>query len=834
MPWSSLSTRIEDVKMPYVLAGPILRKTTPTEVTVWLAMRKSGSVELTVLNEHETKVMAGSRRAVAIGKHLHIVAVTAKLRDGAPPLEEGSVYQYNLDFEFDGFPVRMSLAASTNSAKLAYAPYQLPSFVLPPKDPNFLRLIQGSCRLPHAPGVDMLPYVSDLIETSAANAYARPHQLLLTGDQIYADDVSSIMLLMLSDAANTLLGWQEKFSGLPFENRDLTAPEIPPYLRSGILKYVDIGITSVDLGAHLFSLGEYLSMYLFVWSDVLWPDAAALPSFDNVVDVVGKFISSLPEKERRSRMKGLLEKRETVGIHIDSLKAFRSKLHKVRLALANIPCYMIFDDHEVTDDWNMTRDHCNKMYAGGLGQDIARNAVAAYAVCQHWGNAPDQFISTPVTPGGSLLVQLDTPNPTAANAFDTKAASMQGAASMIMGLVGLHSEIDLRGKPGLFHDPFSLKYHYTIEGPGHQVIVVDTRTWRSFPYGDSEGGELLPKAQFKSQIVDTFDTGDRVLIVVLSTNAPPTEPIRAATRHAGLTTRVRDFPDIYEAWEIASAPFDRLIKAITDKLPLNSDQHRFGQAILLSGDVHHSFASRLSYRASNRFEDATPQPATAVIAQLVASGFKSEADDTYGYHRQGYLYAPTKAKAFQVAIAYLQFRPHKPETYPGWNAAVGIVGSRNTELNEGTLESPIRINAPGTLDLYDQLKHPLDFVRITAAPDYRYRFDYLLPTFQQVQLNIPPILPMSTATSPAQRKQAAAAWKSVATVKRAYNLHSSPKVVGLNNFSEITFIWPNGHEKQVNHRVHWWDKQQSKLALTTYQVSLNPNDPYFPDRPLSI
>ena len=62
-------------------------------------------------------------------------------------------------------------------------------------------------------------------------------------------------------------------------------------------------------------------------------------------------------------------------------------LKQVRRALANIPTYMIFDDHEVTDDWNMTREFCNEVYGTELGLRIVQNATGAYALCQHWGNA---------------------------------------------------------------------------------------------------------------------------------------------------------------------------------------------------------------------------------------------------------------------------------------------------------------------------------------------------------------------------------------------------------------------------------------------------------------
>src|SRR5262249_43199109 len=61
---------------------------------------------------------------------------------------------------------------------------------------------------------DGLAWVDDIIlawRTGTAtetglDARVRPHQLFLTGDQIYADDVSSVMLPMLNRVGNTLIG----------------------------------------------------------------------------------------------------------------------------------------------------------------------------------------------------------------------------------------------------------------------------------------------------------------------------------------------------------------------------------------------------------------------------------------------------------------------------------------------------------------------------------------------------------------------------------------------------------------------------------------------------
>src|SRR5262249_52444920 len=147
-----------------------------------------------------------------------------------------------------------------------------------PNDLNQLRLMHGSCRKAHGPSRDALAILDDLIAQAAQNGTQRPHQLLLTGDQIYADDVADTLLLALSDAGETLLGWHELMPGIgdfaPSHTSDL-----PPCSREIPLKKA--GFTSDDLLSHLQFLGEFLAMYLFAWSDVLWP--AVMPTIDDLI-----------------------------------------------------------------------------------------------------------------------------------------------------------------------------------------------------------------------------------------------------------------------------------------------------------------------------------------------------------------------------------------------------------------------------------------------------------------------------------------------------------------------------------------------------------------------
>ena len=67
---------------------------------------------------------------------------------------------------------------------------------------------------------DGLAWVDDLIADARTDARARPHQLMLSGDQIYADDVALPMLPQLRDRGIELLGPHEH---LPMRWRETSA-----------------------------------------------------------------------------------------------------------------------------------------------------------------------------------------------------------------------------------------------------------------------------------------------------------------------------------------------------------------------------------------------------------------------------------------------------------------------------------------------------------------------------------------------------------------------------------------------------------------------------------
>jgi hypothetical protein len=254
-----------------------------------------------------------------------------------------------------------------------------------------------------------------------------------------------------------------------------------------------------------------------------------------------------------------------------------------------------------------------------------------------------------------------------------------------------------------------------------------------------------------------------------------------------------------------------------------------GALAMISGDVHFSFATRLLYRASTRLGDVQrPQPVKAVIAQLVASSFRKETDNTLGFHREGYAYTPN-------FIAWLLIPKTTPQGYVGWNVAQGsekVVGQRG--LHPAGTFVPLF-----TLEL-DQPTVPVapdGFFLGTAIdpqtpPDYSYRLDYLTPPAVTAAVDTTPLPPLPAGSTPDQRKMAAEAIRAAATKYRMHNAGGAVnKVIGTNNFCEINFDWhpTNVSLRRLHHIARWRkDKDTDVVQESDYVVSLDPDDPKYP------
>jgi hypothetical protein len=76
-----------------------------------------------------------------------------------------------------------------------------------------------------------------------------------------------------------------------------------------------------------------------------------------------------------------------------AIEAFAADLPAVRRLFAHLPVAMIFDDHDITDDWNLSREWEEVAYGHPFSKRVIGNAVFGYLVNQAWGNDPDAFDS---------------------------------------------------------------------------------------------------------------------------------------------------------------------------------------------------------------------------------------------------------------------------------------------------------------------------------------------------------------------------------------------------------------------------------------------------------
>ena len=236
-------------------------------------------------------------RTIPIGRKLHVgLAVFEPAVPG--DLEWGREYAYDVRITAEGESTAVGLddlglledgtiraldGTEHPHLSLGYGAHVLPSFVLPPVDVKELRVAHGSCRRHCVDQRDALAALDDLLQEASLAPAQRIHQLLLTGDQIYADAVAGEQLLFTSEMAARLLdgddgktveripidltvGGAAKVVDVPV---DMT--HLPTSRRTHVVNSLGGG-TSTDAEHHVLGFGEAAALYLTAWCSVGWPD----------------------------------------------------------------------------------------------------------------------------------------------------------------------------------------------------------------------------------------------------------------------------------------------------------------------------------------------------------------------------------------------------------------------------------------------------------------------------------------------------------------------------------------------------------------------------------
>ena len=738
----------ELVQLPLVIAGPILRHVQTDEVTVWLALKQPETVVLRVLETSANgsrlgrTILANRHRTVALGQNLHVLAITA-MPISSEVLVPGKIYAYDLYFKLADANLVEAIADEQNKPKVSYFQHQLPTFTLPPQDLNCLRIVHGSCRKPHGGGRDTLSCLDNLIRDSATDPNQRPQQLFLTGDQIYGDDVADPMLWLCQGVSQLLLGWSEK---LPLKQGHILSEELPPGRRTEIAR-IEAGMTAMlqdkeeKAKSHLFSFGEYMAAYLLAWSPVLAPEM-------------------IPD----SKTLGLSSSAAKVWqTEITETESFFRDLNTVRRGMANVPVYTICDDHDVSDDWYLNREWCDRVLGKPLGKRTVQNGLLAYALFQAWGNTPQHFRSGT---SGDKLIQAAT-----------KWLSSQGqdlrAKQECDRYLGIPKNDPASKLPRyrldedvlvLAREPEAIPWHYTVIAASHEVILLDTRTWRGYPTGEENKINppmLLSPFAFEQQLEQPLDNKpDRVeaTFIVLPTNLVALGIIDRIQQYELSRDRVFS-TDVGDSWNFHETAFVTLL--------LNLCQQR-QRVIVLSGDIHYSCAVRLVH-----WNRHTQQ--TSVIVQLTSSAIKNSELATRVIH--------TKLKSLL---------PESGDRWLGWNHS----------LEQTKISTP---------KWWRKQSHKLQ-----ADADWQYRTEWIK---RQPAHDLPWREPVNPDCVPINLKQRIVHFFANLFWRNRW-LQEGTEVVGRNNLSLVKLDWAT--TKTVIQETYWhppW--REGATVKSSYEVPLS-------------
>ncbi len=536
--------------LPLVLAGPTLRHCDQDNFTLWFVSSTAMNELTLTLGEHTLVLEPEQCHQVQLGTHAWQYLVQIN-QDAL--LQADAVIGYELQDSQHG-------ALFSNIEQLHYPERTRPEFIIKPQVENMLH---GSCRNPHHHSGDAL-VAADTRLSQDLSIEARPSLLMMSGDQVYVDDIAGPMIFAIGEVIKLLGLPQETFTdaSLPgseaisyhpaalYQRHKNLLPNTQ-YPATGAFRrwYINHPIfTSSMAENHIVTLGEIIALYLLTWSPELW-DQVEIPK-----EVAG--LSAANKTRWENEWVHLLE--------------FKTGLAQVRRLIAHLPTYMIFDDHDVTDDWNLTAKWEEAAYGHLFSKRIIGNALIGYALFQGLGNAPKKF-QTEITP------LIDS----------------------------YFSQPDDEKQNQLIDELLRFEHwHYTLN-TSPKLVVLDTRTnrWRSEsnlakPSGLMDWEALM---EFQQELV-----GQENVIIVSAAPMFGVKLIETVQRTA--TMLGGSLLVDAENWMAHPGTANTLLSIF---------QHRKTpeQFVILSGDVHYSFA----YDIRIRFRRGGPK-----IYQITCSGIKNQ------------------------------------------------------------------------------------------------------------------------------------------------------------------------------------------------------------------
>ncbi|HWH28505.1 MAG TPA: alkaline phosphatase D family protein [Mycobacteriales bacterium] len=240
----------------------------------------------------------------------------------------------------------------------------------------------------------------------------------------------------------------------------------------------------------------------------------------------------------------------------------------VRWLLSTVPSAMVFDDHDVRDDWNTSREwrHCVRRLP--WWRERIRGAYMSYWLYQHLGNvSPDEVEAQ------GLLARV-----------------REGGVESLREFAE-HADDEVGGRK-------LSQWSYRLDLRGTRLVVVDTRSGRVL---EDDRRSMLSEPEWE-QVEQWLRGGCDHLVV--ATSVPVflerslhdleqwNEAVAAGawgSRAARAGERLRQALDL-EHWAAFGASFDRMVTRLLEVA--RGDRGPAPRSVVvLSGDVHHSYVA---------------------------------------------------------------------------------------------------------------------------------------------------------------------------------------------------------------------------------------------------
>lgn len=262
---------------------------------------------------------------------------------------------------------------------------------------------------------------------------------------------------------------------------------------------------------------------------------------------------------------------------------------EIRWLLSTVPSCMIFDDHDVIDDWNTSEAWVADMRATPWWSERILSGLMSYWVHQHLGNLPPERLAE------DPLYEAVRATPDGTDALRTFAARAD-------------------------NDPASVRWSYRRDFGRTRLLMVDSRAARVL---DEKNRSMLDPAQeawLREQVLEEPGSYDHLLIGtslpwLLPNLVHDAEGWNAALcrgergeRWARFGENLRRAADL-EHWAAFPSSFDSLAELIAEA---GSGPQAPATVCVLSGDVHHAYIAEPVWR------EGLPGPDARVL-QLTCS-----------------------------------------------------------------------------------------------------------------------------------------------------------------------------------------------------------------------